>query len=84
VELAASVENACNIVGFEKEAKSFKPHLTIARVKEGAGLVKLPDQQVAFTSETLVTGFSLVESQLTREGPIYRSLEDFKLISLSV
>jgi len=76
--LAASIETACSSAGFSDSTQPFKPHLTIARVKENVGLVALPDRAVTFAGETLVTGFSLVESQLTRRGPVYRILDDFK------
>ncbi|MBW2999338.1 RNA 2',3'-cyclic phosphodiesterase [Candidatus Woesearchaeota archaeon] len=75
-ELQQKVDSALNL-GKEKK---FHPHLTLARIKfklnpeiiEKIKALKVPEE--SFT----VNSFYLIKSTLTREGPIYEVLEEFK------
>jgi 2'-5' RNA ligase len=73
-------------LGFAREARSFTPHLTLARVREQAS----PDEQQSFGEliastkfETVyefdVDSINLMKSQLTREGAIYSRISSIKL-----
>jgi 2'-5' RNA ligase len=79
VKLAQSVESYCLQHGFTQSDKQFRPHLTIARSKPEARASKIVFTDNYFKSETVISGFSLIESCLTSKGPIYRSLENFNL-----
>ena len=80
--LAAKIDRACQMVGLEAERRVFHPHITLARygrgskaevepfVRRNAGLTSAP-----FT----VTGFTLLESRLSRHGPHYETVADFLL-----
>ena len=78
--LAERVETACVQSGFPAADRPFKPHLTIARAKEGQGGLKTFDPTVSWRSGTLVTGFSLVESKLQPGGAVYLSIREFSFI----
>lgn len=71
------IEDAMASLGFAREEKRFKPHLTLGRVKENYGLGDLVSYvkgyEMApepFAMETLV----LFKSTLTPKGPIYERL----------
>lgn len=73
--LAARVENACRERSFGPADKPFKPHLTVARAKtHSPGTISFANP--LWRAGTLVTGFSLIESQLRPAGPAYRSIAD--------
>ncbi len=78
--LADSIDKAFAVHGFEREKRPFKPHLTIARVREGAEVealskaireVRLPRRE--FTAERLI----LMKSTLSPTGSIYEPLAKF-------
>lgn len=80
--LAAAVERAVQSVGLAPADRPFAAHLTLARPKSApphrvrAWLEKNRD----LSSEPFrVARFELVESQLGREGPTYRTLRAFPL-----
>lgn len=69
-----------------KNDKPFSPHLTLARVSDVVSVpqnemitdVLLRSKNTQFAS-TSVTEFELIYSQLTNEGPVYKSLQRFNL-----
>lgn len=72
--LASDIETAMVPLGFERESKQFSPHITICRVKERSDLPPWDQIKDGFSKVegiVLHEGFSLYESVLTREGPIY-------------
>lgn len=82
-ELAGRVEEAMAGIGFEKEKRAFKSHLTIGRVRRGAR--RLDDlgraiAEVEFKRLKLsVDRVNLVKSELTPSGAVYTILETFGL-----
>lgn len=78
--LAGLVEVACAQAGFPAADRPFKPHLTLARAKEGQRGLKTFDPKVSWRSDSLVTGFSLVESKLQPRGAVYRRVKDFSFL----
>jgi len=69
-------------MGFKKE-RSYKPHLTIGRVKgaknRGELLSKLKDLGEVEIGEMDINKIVLKKSELTPKGPIYTTLKEFKL-----
>ncbi|NTW57773.1 MAG: RNA 2',3'-cyclic phosphodiesterase [Nitrospirae bacterium] len=73
--LQASIEDAMDKVGFEREERKFSPHLTLARIK----FPKPRDnwqQKIVGMKDVKLGGFeaghvSLMKSELKREGAVY-------------
>ncbi|MBU8920370.1 MAG: RNA 2',3'-cyclic phosphodiesterase [Bacteroidales bacterium] len=83
--LASAVDRAVEYLGFEREKRPFKPHLTIARVKTGLdprvrGLLQdfadLPEG-----TSGVVDSFLLIRSILGRGGAEYEEIARFDLSS---
>ncbi|MCK4538021.1 MAG: RNA 2',3'-cyclic phosphodiesterase [Candidatus Krumholzibacteria bacterium] len=81
--LASVVDGAVEYLGFEREKKSFRPHLTIARVKTELdarvkGILRsfadLPDAATG-----IVDHFLLIRSILRRSGAEYEEIARFDL-----
>jgi len=79
----ASIEDAMEKVGFEREARKFSPHLTLARVK----FPKPRDnwqQKIEGIRDVTIGRFeaghvSLMKSELTREGAVYTEIGKVEL-----
>jgi len=81
--LQASIEDAMEKIGFEREARKFSPHLTLARIK----FPKPRDnwQQIEGIKDVRLGGFeaghvSLMKSELKREGAVYTEIGKIELI----
>ena len=84
--LARLIEDVCQSIGFQQATQPFSPHLTVARMRAAAS----PEDRKK-ASETLLSllwepgipipifSFKLIESTLTPQGPIYRSLHTVPL-----
>jgi RNA 2',3'-cyclic 3'-phosphodiesterase len=73
------VEVACEAIGFEVEGRAFRPHLTLARVREGMGEDELrslarASRKVTFDDETSVSSIDLMRSHSGRDGSRYERL----------
>ncbi|MFC2007625.1 RNA 2',3'-cyclic phosphodiesterase [Chloroflexota bacterium] len=77
-QLQQSLESDLASLGFAPESRPFKPHLTLARLRDRA----LPDERNSFGQLITSTGFevghgfnvdsiNLMKSQLTRQGAVY-------------
>lgn len=85
VQLQKNLESKLEPLGFAAEARAFTPHLTIARVNDGASI----EERQRFGELVTVTKFeagsikvdtiSLMRSQLNRTGAIYGRLSLVKL-----
>jgi RNA 2',3'-cyclic 3'-phosphodiesterase len=65
------VEVACDRLGFELEGRPFRPHLTLARVKERTDIEELrrlsrAGKKVDFEAESVVRSIDLMKSNLDR------------------
>jgi 2'-5' RNA ligase len=73
--LAAAIEDALVDVGFGKENRAFKSHVTLGRVKSPTGIAALSDYILTHDGrpfgEDWVDSVALIMSELSREGPIY-------------
>jgi RNA 2',3'-cyclic 3'-phosphodiesterase len=82
--LQAAVEDAMEKAGFEREARRFSPHLTLARIR----FPKPRDnwqQVIEGIQDVKLGGFdaghvSLMKSELTREGAVYTEIGKIELM----
>lgn len=83
--LAESLDRRLAKVGFAREEREFRPHLTLGRVKGPKGLPDLAkrlEREAKGEPERVswpVSELILVQSQLRRTGPIYTPVEHFSL-----
>ncbi len=75
--LQKSIETALEGKGFPREEYTFRPHLTVGRVRSSHRLLRL--LEVFFKDEILLEPFTVKEvtvykSQLTQQGPVYSPL----------
>jgi 2'-5' RNA ligase len=78
------VEQACETLGFEVEGRAFRPHLTLARVRERTAEEELrrlsrASKRVEFESETIVESIDLMRSTPGRGGSRYERLHSAPL-----
>ena len=76
-ELQQRFDLECSTNGFEKEARSFSPHLTIARIRKPVGARALAEanQQLGFEPESLLVEELVVfRSELSSGGSKYTAL----------
>jgi len=86
LELQKRLETNLAGLGFAPEARSFTPHLTLARVRERASPEERQKLGELIASTKFETGYtfpvnavSLMRSQLTREGAIYSRISSVAL-----
>ena len=81
-QLASQVDDITGCFGFEKERRKFKPHLTLARVKQGKAEISLSildEYRNREFQKFTVDRFHFVKSTLTPQGPIYEDINTFFL-----
>jgi len=85
-ELAKRIDEELSRLGFQKEAREFKSHITLARVKNFKNGKYVFDKILKNFSEKSpqfqfqVRDFVLMKSTLTPKGSIYSVLERFHLL----
>jgi RNA 2',3'-cyclic 3'-phosphodiesterase len=82
LDLQARIEDAMVELGFEKEEREFRPHLTLARIKEPIGKDRMTDALLRFRLESepmAVTEVLLMQSHLSGDGATYEALRRFPL-----
>jgi len=73
------LENNLEAIGFDRESRTFSPHLTIGRVKKDKK-AKIPDKFPEFGQVRFdVKGIALIKSKLTPTGPIYEKIYEGEL-----
>jgi 2'-5' RNA ligase len=81
--IAATVEETCASLGFERENRGFRAHLTIGRVRRGSGGLRELTQAVESAGfnplKLRVDRVNLVRSRLSPKGPTYTVLESVAL-----
>ena len=85
VEIRGAIEQACESLGFLREAKPFSPHLTLARIKTGerhvgsalskSGVLDSPLSLGSLAVESVV----LIKSELNQTGSVYTRLWEARL-----
>jgi 2'-5' RNA ligase len=82
-DLAALMDSSFTEMGFERDRKGFKPHLTVARARSGRGLEKVQDLITANATtdfgEYVIDRMTLKKSVLTPQGPQYSSIREVLL-----
>lgn len=82
-EAQRAAEAAAVAVGLTPDAKAFRPHLTVARIRDKRRIGSLPqalEREEDFHGGAFdVTHVSLFSSELRPQGPWYRRLEEFPL-----
>ncbi len=79
--LFSIIEDECELLGFPKEKRKFKPHLTLLRVRENtdkSGLEKFNSYNLEHGF--IIDSFSLFKSELENNHSKYTVLRRFKLI----
>lgn len=80
IALAREIDSKMHSLGYQKEKRSYKPHLTLARVKKAdLQMLKYLQHLVLSNEDTVfgsfkVTKIVLKKSTLTPKGPIYEDL----------
>lgn len=75
------IESECELLGFQKEYRKFKPHLTLLRIKENEDLNRL----IAFNKKAIenidfeINSFSIIKSELLPSGSEYTIVKKFNL-----
>jgi RNA 2',3'-cyclic 3'-phosphodiesterase len=84
--LQRSVETALQSLGFVAERRPFQPHLTLARIKDGAGTSERAELmtwmdaiQIAPSAPMAVRELDLIRSELRPSGAVYTRLASFPL-----
>lgn len=78
--LAARIEDACAELGYDRERRPFRPHLTLGRVKLPADAEGLEEQPAAATYGYIdVDAVTVFMSSLRRTGPVYAPMARFSL-----
>ncbi len=82
-DLAGRIEDECEKIGFERDKKRFRAHLTLARVKRPPGdeaLCALRSFPPLDAAAFLDAGhFTLMSSRLTPSGALYEEAGEFEL-----
>lgn len=79
--LQKDVESRLELLGFEKENREFKPHLTIGRVKGklSSEFIHFFKENDFYSKEVFVDSIILMKSTLHPAGAIYEPLHEFIL-----
>ena len=83
--LAVKVERACIAAGLGAEHRAFHPHITIARWNRRSAVAAqsfLERNRALALSPFFVDAFTLFESRLSRHGPHYEELDEYRLTGL--
>ncbi len=84
LQLQQDLEEELAVIGWPKEGRQFSGHLTLCRVrssKAGFELAKLTEQYKDFDLGTVrCDALTVYQSQLRREGPLYTSLGNYRLL----
>jgi len=76
-QVQESVEKQIGALGFAKNQRVFRPHITIARFKDNLSTIshkRIQEEAISKDKTWTVTELVLVKSTLTLKGPIYQKL----------
>lgn len=80
-DLHKKVDQACVRAGLAPERRAYRPHITLARLRRGAGDVAGLMQSAGGIASApfAIDHFALFESELTPQGSIYSLIERYAL-----
>ena len=82
-EMASRLDSSLNEMGFERDRRGFKPHLTVARARGGKGMALVQDIITANAAtdfgDCWMDRVILKKSVLTPKGPEYSDVRDVVL-----
>jgi len=82
-ELQKQIEKGLNSIGFAKEEREYKNHVTIGRIKKITDKTKLKELFEKYKNKEFgefeADSIKLIKSTLTPDGPIYEVLNEFNL-----
>ncbi len=81
-KIAVEIEEAMAPLGFEREERRFKPHLTLGRIKDSRGMEEMTEYIGTFRmtpAPVYLDRIVLFKSTLTPKGPIYERLYEATL-----
>ena len=82
IELQKEIERQMEELGFEREARGFSPHLTLARIKDPMGKQRMTEALLDYKLESepvTVSQTVLLRSHLSEDGARYEPLAHFSL-----
>jgi 2'-5' RNA ligase len=82
-ELQTKLEDECSDLGFEKEARAFSPHLTLARLRkpQGAQALARAHKEMGFVpTEVSVKKLLVIRSELSSQGSKYTAISRHPLL----
>jgi len=80
--VAAALEEACFSLGFPKEGRAFRPHLTLGRVRDRLPvetIKKIEQSKNVMLGDMVVDAIELIKSDLQPSGAVYTTLTHFPL-----
>ncbi|MBN2224153.1 MAG: RNA 2',3'-cyclic phosphodiesterase [Deltaproteobacteria bacterium] len=80
--VANALEEACFDLGFSKEGRAFRPHLTLGRVKDRLSvetIKKIEQSKDVVLGDMVVDAIELIKSDLLPSGAVYTTLSHFPL-----
>ncbi|MBN1293228.1 MAG: RNA 2',3'-cyclic phosphodiesterase [Candidatus Latescibacteria bacterium] len=79
LEVFQTLENCLEKVGYDRDSRTFSPHLTIGRAKKDKNVV-VPEGLPEFEPVRFeISSIALIKSTLTPQGPIYEKTFESKL-----
>ena len=80
MKLERDIENSMEFLGYQKEDKEFKPHLTLGRVRSQKGIVHIVNELDHFKGKDFgiiyIDRIKLMKSELKPKGPEYSCLHE--------
>ncbi len=82
--IAKEIETDCEYLGFEREKREFKSHITLARIRDPH--IRIDHKMLETISKEEICSFNvdriiLYKSDLTQEGAVYSVMKEFYLRS---
>jgi RNA 2',3'-cyclic 3'-phosphodiesterase len=77
-----ALEQACFTLGFPKEGRAFRPHLTLGRVKDRLSVEtirKIEQSRDVVLGDMVVDAIELIKSDLSPSGAVYTTLFHYPL-----
>jgi 2'-5' RNA ligase len=77
-----ALEEACFALGFPKEGRPFRPHLTLGRVKDRLSvdtMKKIEQSKDVVLGDMVVAEIELIKSDLMPSGAVYTTLSHYPL-----